>query len=155
MAGLRAYITPPRPRNWLLSLQKLPKELAGDPRFAKHEGMIAQNANDWPRAVRAYRRAFEFEPFNQGVCYRYRFVLQPSWRNRRARSRGPVLQEITSLLTGKCAGPIMARTQTDEGQIAETKDATDTRGVYYEVLEVKTLGIRAPPRALSTPGRPP
>ncbi len=54
----------------------LPKALAADPRFAKHEGMIAQIAKDWPAAARAYGRAFAFEPFNWAVCYRLRFALR-------------------------------------------------------------------------------
>ena len=33
---------------------QLPKELAADPRFAKHQGVIAQNSRDWAQAVRAY-----------------------------------------------------------------------------------------------------
>ncbi len=88
---------------------KLPETLKPDPRFAKHEGMVAQNAKDWPRAVRAYRRAFEFEPFNQGVCYRYRFVLPR--RERKPSTIGSISStKSTSRLTGKCAGPILART---------------------------------------------
>ena len=55
---------------------RLPKALAADPRFAKHEGMIAQIAKDWRAAARAFSRAFAFEPYNWGVCYRLRFVLR-------------------------------------------------------------------------------
>ena len=53
---------------------RLPKEIAANPRFVKHQGMIAQIAR--PLAARAYRRAFAFEPFNRGICYRLRFVLR-------------------------------------------------------------------------------
>src|SRR5262249_31260265 len=54
----------------------LPTGLAADPRFAKHEGMIAQLAQDWLAAAKAYGRAFAFEPYNWGVCYRLRFTLR-------------------------------------------------------------------------------
>jgi hypothetical protein len=30
--------------------------------------------------------------------------------------------------------------------MAETKNASDTRGLYYEVIEVKTLGLRPHPQ---------
>jgi tetratricopeptide (TPR) repeat protein len=53
----------------------LPESLAADPRFAKHEGTVAQAARDWPRAVKAYRRARAFEPFNAVVLYRLRMAL--------------------------------------------------------------------------------
>jgi tetratricopeptide (TPR) repeat protein len=55
---------------------RLPKSLAADPRFAKHEGNVAQGAREWPRAVNAYRRAYAFEPFNSGVIYRFRMALR-------------------------------------------------------------------------------
>jgi tetratricopeptide (TPR) repeat protein len=54
---------------------RLPKSMAGDPRFARFEGNLAQKAGDWPRAVKAYRRAFAFEPFNSVVLYRLRTAL--------------------------------------------------------------------------------
>ena len=51
---------------------RLPESMADDPRFAKHEGMVAQNARDWPRAVRAFRRAAAHEPYNGILWYRLR-----------------------------------------------------------------------------------
>ncbi len=131
------------PEKLAAEFAKLPKELAGDARFAKHEGMIAQNAKDWPRAVRAYRRAFEFELFNQGVCYRYRFVLRQAGQTA---EHGRVDQFYKSY---QSAYRQMRRSyygkDTSEKQIAETKDAADRRGVYYEVIEVKTLGLQPHP----------
>ena len=50
--------------------------MAGDPRFAEHEGMVAQNARDWPRAVRAFRRATAHEPYNGILWYRLRAALR-------------------------------------------------------------------------------
>ena len=32
-----------------------------------------------------------------------------------------------------------------KSHVAETKDASDRRGLYYEVLEVKTLGVEPHP----------
>ncbi len=131
------------PEKLAAEFAKLPKELVGDPHFAKHEGMIAQNAKDWPRAVRAYRCAFEFEPFNQGVCYRYRFVLRQVGQTAEHdrvdqfyKSYQSAYRQMRRSYYGKDA---------TEGQIAETKDATDRRGVYYEVVEVKTLGLKPHP----------
>ncbi len=54
---------------------RLPGSLAADLRFAKHEGNVAQGARDWPRAVKAYRRAHAFEPFKRVVLYRLEMAL--------------------------------------------------------------------------------
>jgi tetratricopeptide (TPR) repeat protein len=53
---------------------RLPDALRNDPRFAKHEGRLDQMAGRWSEAVRAYRRAWEFEPENT-VGYRLRRAL--------------------------------------------------------------------------------
>ena len=55
---------------------RLPKALAADQRFAKHEGSVAQGVGDWPKAVAAYHRAYEFEPFNGVVLYRLRMAVR-------------------------------------------------------------------------------
>ncbi len=59
-----------------LEFARLPGSVARQPRFAKHEGTVAQATGDWPRAVQAYRRAYAFEPFNSGVLYRLRTALR-------------------------------------------------------------------------------
>jgi tetratricopeptide (TPR) repeat protein len=41
---------------------RLPDKLRADPRFAKHQGRAEQAAGRWSEAVRAFRRAWEFEP---------------------------------------------------------------------------------------------
>ena len=41
---------------------RLPQALGTDPRFAKHEGAVAQAARDWPRAIAAYHRAHALSP---------------------------------------------------------------------------------------------
>lgn len=55
---------------------RLPKSMAGDPRFAVHEGTVAQNTGDWPRAVKAFRRAAAHEPYNGILTYRLRAALR-------------------------------------------------------------------------------
>lgn len=65
-----------RPDRLAEEFERLPRSMAGDPRFAEHEGMVAQNARDWPRAVRAFRRAAEFEPYNGILWYRLRGALR-------------------------------------------------------------------------------
>jgi tetratricopeptide (TPR) repeat protein len=124
---------------------KLPKEFSSDPRFAKHEGMIAQNAKDWTRAVQAYRRAFEFEPFNQGVCYRYRFVLRQAGETAE-HDRVDQFYKTYQSAYKQMRRSYYGKDSPAEGRMSETKDAADTRGVYYEVLEVKTLGLRPHPQ---------
>jgi tetratricopeptide (TPR) repeat protein len=120
---------------------RLPAGLAANPRFAKHEGTIAQNARDWPRAVAAYRRAFAFEPFDQGVCYRYRFVLRQAGQMAEY-ERVDQFYKAYESASKQMRRPQYGNDQPDELPIAETRNATDRRGVYYEVIEVKTLGLQ-------------
>ncbi len=55
---------------------RLPRSMADDPRFAVHEGIVAQNLGDWPRAIRAFRRAAAYEPYNGILTYRLRAALR-------------------------------------------------------------------------------
>ncbi len=65
-----------RPDRLAEEFTRLPGSMADDPRFAEHEGMVAQDARDWPRAVRAFRRATEYEPSNGILWYRLRAALR-------------------------------------------------------------------------------
>jgi tetratricopeptide (TPR) repeat protein len=123
---------------------RLPGALAADPRFAKHEGMIAQNARDWRRAVAAYRRAFEFEPFNEGVCYRYRFILRQSGDTAEY-DRLDRFYKNYKLAERQMRRPYLGTDATAEEPLAESKEASDRRGLYYEAIEVKTLGLKPHP----------
>jgi tetratricopeptide (TPR) repeat protein len=99
---------------------RLPERLAADPRFAKHEGNAAQEARDWPSAVKAYRRAHAFEPFNSVVLYRLRMAL-------RAAGETAELQRADQLLT------------------SYRHAFLQMRPVYVEAFAIKTLGLE--PRA--------
>jgi tetratricopeptide (TPR) repeat protein len=55
---------------------RLPRSLAALPQFAKHDGNVAQATGDWTRAIKAYRRAYAFEPYNGVVLYRLRMALR-------------------------------------------------------------------------------
>ncbi len=95
---------------------RLPKAMADDPRFAEHEGIIAQNARDWPRAVRAFRRATAHEPYNGILWYRLRVAL---------RQVGDV-----------------AELDRVSRWYASFEDASGRmRGVYNEALALPTLGV--------------
>jgi len=95
---------------------RLPRTLAADPRFAKHEGAVAQINRDWPAAARAYRRASEFEPFNGAVLNRLRMVLRAMGENTEAER---VNQRFTA-----------------------SQDARkQARAVYEELSSLKTLGL--------------
>jgi tetratricopeptide (TPR) repeat protein len=52
------------------ALSRLPASLASEPRFAKHRGALAQSRRKWTVAATAYRRAREFDPFDEKVLYR-------------------------------------------------------------------------------------
>lgn len=55
--------------------RRLPAALRDDPRFLKFEGLTAQNEQDWPRAIAAYRRAHALEPYDGVLGYRLRQAL--------------------------------------------------------------------------------
>ena len=113
LTGLDEGYQPDRLRR---EFARLPKSLAADPRFAKHEGNVAQGAGDWPRAVEAYRRASAFEPFNGVVLYRLRMAL-------RAADETAELHRVDRLLT-------------------VYQDAFKRlRPVYGEAFAIKTLGL--------------
>ncbi|HEX3450792.1 MAG TPA: tetratricopeptide repeat protein, partial [Isosphaeraceae bacterium] len=95
---------------------RLPKSLAGDPRFAKHEGKVSQGAHDWPRAVNAYRRAYAFEPFNGVVLYRLRMAL-------------------------RAAGETFEFHRADELFTVYQSAFRQMRPVYDEAFAIKTLGL--------------
>ena len=95
---------------------RLPKGLAVLPRFAKHEGNVAQGRGDWARAVKAYRRAFAFEPFNGVVLYRFRMAAHRRGRDRRAPPCRPVAHGLQ-------------------------ERARQMRPVYLEAFASKTLGL--------------
>jgi tetratricopeptide (TPR) repeat protein len=99
---------------------RLPKSLAADPRFAKHEGIVAQGAGDWPRAVKAYRRAYAFEPFNGVVLYRLRMAL-------RAAGETAELSHADQLLT------------------VYRNAFKQMRPAYVEAFAIKTLGLEPRP----------
>jgi tetratricopeptide (TPR) repeat protein len=99
---------------------QLPRDLAADPRFARHEGTVAHGARDWSRAVKAYRRAHAVEPFNRAVLYRLRLAL-------RAAGETAELVQVDRLL-------------------AVYQDALQQlRPVYDEALAIKTLGLEPRP----------
>jgi tetratricopeptide (TPR) repeat protein len=99
---------------------RLPQSLAALPRFARHEGNVAQGAHDWPRAVKAYRRAFAFEPYSGVVLYQLRMALRGAGE--------------TSELAG-----------IDELLTAYRTAFKQMRPVYAEAFAIKTLGLEPRP----------
>ncbi len=98
----------------------LPQSLSADPRFAKHEGSVAQGARDWPGAVKAYRRAHRFEPFHGVVLYRLRMAL-------RAAGEADEVRRVDRLLA------------------AYQEAFRQLRPVYDEASAIKTLGMEPRP----------
>jgi tetratricopeptide (TPR) repeat protein len=123
---------------------RLPSSLAADPRFAKHEAMIAQIARDWPKAVQAYRRAFAFEPFNWGVCYRLLFVLRQAGEVAEV-ERISQLYEAYKTAYEHMRGSVFERFEPGETSDFRADDFAKKRGAYYETLSIKTLGVKPHP----------
>lgn len=61
---------------FVATVRRLPKGLAADSRFLKHQGRAAQEAGEYRCAATVYRRAWEAEPYNKVVLYRLSRVLQ-------------------------------------------------------------------------------
>jgi tetratricopeptide (TPR) repeat protein len=123
----------------------LPKAVAADPRFAKHEGMMAQIAQDWPAAAKAYRRAFAFEPYNWGVCYRLRFVLRQAGETAEF-ERIDGIYKTYQLAYREMRGSYYERFEPGETSNFPAEDMTQQRGAYYETLTIKTLGLEPHPK---------
>lgn len=100
---------------------RMPKSLTVDGRFARYAGMIAENARDWPAAIRAYRRAFAFEPYNGVVGYRYCAVLRQG-------------------------GDRAEREHVERSYRAYQEAFKRMRGVYDEALAEKSLGLEPHPQ---------
>jgi tetratricopeptide (TPR) repeat protein len=129
-AALRRHPDSPEARDaWLTGLYgafefdrlaeefaRLPPAMAEDPRFAAHEGMVAQNAGDWPRAVRAFRRAAARDPSNGILTYRLRAAL-------------------------RIAGDPAELDRVDRGDVSFEDAFKRMRGVYDEAMRVPTLGL--------------
>src|SRR5262249_32877489 len=81
----------------------------------------------------------------QGVCYRYRFVLKQAGETAEY-DRVDQFYKRYQAAYKQMRRSYYGRDQAGHGEMAETKDASDTRGGYYEVLEIKTLGLRPHPQ---------
>ena len=119
-AWLTGLVEASRPEEFVQEFARLPRSLAADPRFAKHEGNVAQVRRDWPTAVQAYRRAHELEPFDRGILNRLRTVLRVAGQNAEA-------------------------DRMDQKFIAYQAAFKQMREVYTEALAVATLGLAPHP----------
>jgi tetratricopeptide (TPR) repeat protein len=120
--------------------KRLPKNLAESPRFAKHEGMIAQIGKDWPRAVVAYERAFAYEPFNWPVCNQLLFVLRLAGETAEF-ERVHKIYETYKVAYKQMRGSYYERFKPDETSNFPGEDFNQQRGAYYETLSIKSLGV--------------
>ncbi len=123
----------------------LPKALATTPQFAKHEGMIAQIAKNWQTAAKAFGRAFAFEPYNWGVCYRLRFVLRQAGDTAEYK-RISQIYEAYKIAYKEMRGSFYERFEPGETASFPAQDFTQERGAYYETLAIKTLGVKPHPK---------
>ncbi len=85
-----------RPEELAAEFAKLPPKLAADPRFAKHEGVVAQRARDWSRSLRAYRVAVARQPYDGVLLYRLSLRVTPERRNGRGRARLRTPQHVSN-----------------------------------------------------------
>jgi tetratricopeptide (TPR) repeat protein len=125
-------------------LARLPRKLAKEPRFAKHQGYLAQNDRDWSRAVQLYRRALEFDPSDQAILYRLWFVT------RRTGDAKEIAQIDEKYRTYRETYRQLRGTTLELGSTARPSDPSSEefgkkRGVYYEAVLLPGLGTRPNP----------
>jgi tetratricopeptide (TPR) repeat protein len=101
-------------------LARVPQTLMADPRFAVHEGRVAQNAHDWKKAARAYERAYKVKPYDGVLLYRLHQVLRLGGERAEA-------ERVERALT------------------AYQSAFKQLRGVYEEALKLRTLGTAPHP----------
>jgi tetratricopeptide (TPR) repeat protein len=106
--------------------------------------MIAQIARDWPVAACAYNRAFAFEPFNWGVCYRLRFVLRQAEKTSDY-ERIDQLYSTYKIAYQEMRGSYFERFEPKEAAAFQGDDFNQQRGAYYETLSIKSLGVTPHP----------
>jgi tetratricopeptide (TPR) repeat protein len=123
---------------------RLPKTLAANPRFAKHEGIIAQIAQNWPAAAAALGRAFVFEPYNWGICNRLLFVLRQAG-DKAEYERIHRIYEVYKAAYKEMRGSYYERFEPAGQSTIPADDPTQPPGAYYETLAIKTLGIKPYP----------
>jgi tetratricopeptide (TPR) repeat protein len=124
---------------------RLPRELVALPQFAKHEGTIAQIAKNWQTAAKAFGRAFAFEPYNWGVCYRLLFVLRQAGDTVEY-DRIHRVYETYKTAYKEMRGSFYERFEPGETVNFPAHDFTQQRGAYYETLAIKTLGMEPHPK---------
>jgi tetratricopeptide (TPR) repeat protein len=123
---------------------RVPKQIAGDPRFARHQGRIAEIARNWPAAARAYGRAFAFEPYNWSLCYRLRFVLRQAGETAELERINRIYEAYQSAYK-EMRGSYYERFDAREASSFPENDFNQERGAYYETLSIKSLGTSPHP----------
>ena len=109
---------------------RLPESLAADLRFARLEGSVAQAVQDWPRAIKAYRRAYIFEPFNGVVLYRLRMAL-------RAAGETAELHRVDPLFTSYQNASKQMRPVYDEARAIKTLGLGPRTGLYHRMAGLR------------------
>lgn len=105
-----------------VELRRLPRSLADDARFARHQGRVAQNEHDMEAAVAAFRRAYAATPFDGVLFYKFHQALSRAEKTAEAERIGRSLAAYQAAFKR-------------------------LRVVYQEVLGLKTLGTAPNPGA--------
>jgi tetratricopeptide (TPR) repeat protein len=133
-----------RIERFVAEFARVPRAIAENPLLAKHEGKIAQNARDWTRAVRAYRRAYESDPSDEAMLYRLWFALRQAGDSGEFRRIDRIYQDYREAYR-RLRGTVF------EGSPAaapapEAGDMGKRRGVYYETIALPTMGVIPDPQ---------
>jgi tetratricopeptide (TPR) repeat protein len=75
-------------------LESLPAASAGDPRFERFRGVVAQHRRNWPDAAAALARARKFDPSDAQVLYRLSQVLRVAGRANEAEHHEPSVRAM-------------------------------------------------------------
>lgn len=98
-----------------VELARLPRTMVNDPRFARHQGRVAQNEHKLSVAAEAYRRAHAVAPFDGVVLYKLHLALNLAGKQTEARQ---VQRELAAFQSA----------------------FKELRGVHREAMTQKSLG---------------
>jgi tetratricopeptide (TPR) repeat protein len=146
-AMLRGLDDLSRPDQLAETLARLPRPIAGDPRFTRYIGIAAQNRHDWAGARAAFERAREYDPFDTQLLYRLARVLRLMGEDAAAGEIDAKLQTLRELLplhTGaeSAQGPGMVSAPNLYLRIAEARERL---GYRAEALAWYRLVLRDRP----------
>ena len=124
------------------AVQRLPRDMAASPRFAKFQGRVAQEKGDSKEAVRAYRRAEPAAPHDRQLAYRLIRALHQVGETQEAERREHAYH------TRLTAGQDVRNIYTRANGVIKKMGARPLPDLYHELADLRErMGLIAEARA--------